>query len=102
MYSQDYEPVLEAANIHTFHAEVKCQSFHFKSVILSNARAGRQTFYINQQVLTNSIEGVGTTYRADPDCDHQKGLDFPVLEIHRVLFDHQHYKSPYGNVSNVV
>ena len=102
MYSQDYEPVPEPGNIHTFNSEIKCQTFLFRSVILSNARAGVRTFYLGQQVLTNSIEGVGTTYRADPDCDHQKGLGFPVLEVHRVLFDHPHYKNPYGNASNFI
>ena len=53
---------------------------------------------LDQLALTNSTEGVGMTYRADLDCDHQKGLEFPVLEVHRVLFDHQHYKNPYGNL----
>ena len=45
MYSQDYEPVLETGNIHTFTSEIKIQSFQFKSVTLSNARAGARTSY---------------------------------------------------------
>jgi hypothetical protein len=102
MHSQDYEPVLEPGNIHTFDSEIKCKGFQFTSVTLSNARAGARTFYLDQRVLKVSIEGVGTTYRADPDCDHQKGLEFPVLEVHRVLFDHRHYKNPYGNTPNSI
>jgi len=43
MYSQDYEQVLEPGNLHTFNAEIKCLSFQFTSVILSNARAGVRT-----------------------------------------------------------
>ena len=89
-------------NVYAFDAEIKWKGYQFHSVALSNPVPGLYYLHRRQRLIV-SVDGAGTTLRADPQCEVKKGpLHIPVLEAHRVVFDNQHYKTNYGVTSPLV